>query len=67
VPLRPDDNSGNVISLSAYRAGLCLRHPRDAVLPWVLRLTARHLAVQLDLPYGNVVRTVCAGYGRRAS
>jgi hypothetical protein len=67
VPPQPQDNSGNVIPLSAYRAGLRLRHPRDAVLPWVLRLTARNLAVQLDLDYGVVLRSVCNGYTRRAS
>jgi hypothetical protein len=61
VPLPADDSSGNVISLVAFRVGQRLRHPRDAVLP------ARSLATQLDLPYADVLHTVCQGYLRAAS
>ena len=67
MPLPADDSSGNVISLVAFRVGQRLRHPRDAVLPWRLRLAARSLATQLDLPYADVLHTVCQGYLRAAS
>jgi hypothetical protein len=67
VPPQLQRSSPTVVSLSAYRAGLRLRHPHDAVLPWVLRLAARNLAVQLDLPYSDALRAVCAGYLRAAS
>jgi len=66
-----DDNtnpssSGNVVSLTAYRVGMRLIHPRDAVLPWMLRLAALSLARRDGLPYDAVLRDVCKGYARRA-
>jgi hypothetical protein len=60
-------SSSNVISMVGDLAGRRLYRPNEAALPWTLRRAAHGVSAQLDLPYGDALRSVCAGYLRAAS